>query len=251
MKRVWHTLQRGLAALVVLTVWCAMPGFVLRLVEGAPRPVTVETPVAVLEPQIPEYDLLISRRRQDSIERASRIKQWGAALQGPEATPEHRKRVYREQAHRREQLRQVADLVPRGYRQYVLDVSSRFEVDPRLVAAVGTVESKWHARALGRHGDSGLMQILPGTAAYIARGMGLADYDLFDPLTNLTMGTWYLDSLRRDYGSWDRALAAYNGGPKGAALGDQHPYVVRVMQVYRRQGSNTMYVEPFSRGEVQ
>jgi soluble lytic murein transglycosylase-like protein len=250
-KRLTQTLQRLLVALAVFAVCFASPGCVLRLVEGAPGAPISEGPVLILEPKIPEYDLLVSRRRQEAIERASRIEHWEAEAPADEEDPAFRKQVYREQALRQGRLDQVADMVPRGYRILVLDAAARYEVDPRLLAAVSTVESRWHARALGRHGDSGLMQIIPGTASFIARGMGLGDYDIFDPFTNLTMGAWYLDRLRRDYGSWGRALAAYNGGPKGAGLGDEHPYAVRVMQVYRRKGSNMAYVEASSRGDTQ
>lgn len=251
MWRFLQTLQRTLVALAVVTVGYASPGCGLRPAEGAPGSTAAEEqPVLILEPQIPEYTLLVSRRRQDAIERAARIRQWESAVPVPEARPDRRRMLYREQALRRERLADVADLVPRGFRQYVLDAASRFEVEPRLLAAVGTVESKWHTRALGRHGDTGLMQILPGTAAYIARGMGLSQYDLFDPVTNLNMGAWYLHTLHHDYGSWGEALAAYNGGPKGAPLGERHPYALRVMQVYRRQGANPSYVKPFSRAEA-
>lgn len=231
-------------ALIVFAVWYATPGCVPDLVRGARGPAEAEEPVAIFEPQIPEYNLLAARRRQDAIERASRVQQWEAEQLVHEDSYEHRKRVLREQAIRRERLERVEDLAPLGYRLIVLDVATRFAVDPRLVAAVSTVESKWYARARGSHGDSGLMQILPSTAAWIAPRMGLADYDLFDPLTNLSMGAWYLKTLRSQYGSWERALAAYNGGPKAAGMGWGHPYVSRIMHVYRWQGSNMSYIEP-------
>lgn len=144
----------------------------------------------------------------------------------------------RQEAARKQQVaRQIADLVPEKYQMTVVDVAERFDVDPRLVAAIGLVESRWYARALGTHGDSGLMQILPDTAAWIAEHMGLSSYDIYDPVTNLSMGTWYLRTLYDEYGSWDMALAAYNGGPRGAPLGAEHPYTRRVMSVYRQQGT--------------
>ncbi|MFZ5816170.1 MAG: lytic transglycosylase domain-containing protein [Bacillota bacterium] len=243
-------LPRFLVALVVLMVWLASPGCGSRSAEGAPVPTAADRAM-VYEPQIPEYDLLISRRRQAALERTARLWRWSEQESVHEATPAQRKQVHWERVLRREQLTYVADLVPTGYRLLVLDVAGRFEVDPRIVAAVGTVESQWSARALGRHGDSGLMQILPGTAAWIAGRIGLAEYDLYDPLTNLTMGTWYLYVLWAEHGSWDRALAAYNGGPKAVRLGDQHPYVGRVMQVYRRKGVTREHLGPLGEGELR
>ena len=108
-------------------------------------------------------------------------------------------------------------------------------VDPRLVAAVGHVESRWNPRTVGTHNDTGLMQILPSTAQWIASRLGWSEYDLFDPWTNLHMGIWYLHVLHQEYGTWEKALAAYNGGPRHAHLGAAHPYVGRVMRAYGSQ----------------
>lgn len=249
MKLLQEQLLRVLVALTVVMVWFTSPGSEPRLVEGAPLP---ELPsVTIAEPEIPEQELLLARRRQEAIDRSSRIQRWEAEQYLQEATAAHRKRVNQEQGERRQQLAQVADLVPPGYRRLVLDVASEYGVEPRLIAAVATVESRWRPTALGAHGDSGIMQIIPSTATWIARRMELSAYDIFDPQTNLMMGAWYLKTLREEYGSWDKALAAYNGGPRAAGLGAEHPYVGRVMHVYQRQGSYTFDVEPFRRGEVQ
>ncbi len=193
--------------------------------------------MGLFEPQIPEYPLLVARRHEQAVARGERVRQWEAAELAYDLSGEKRRQVRQERTTRRQALARVADLVPVGYRQFVLDVASRYDLDPRLIAAVGTVESQWYARARGTSGDSGLMQIIPATAAWISRRMGLSDYDLYDPLTNLSMGAWYLQALQREHGSWDRALAAYNGGPKAAVLGSRHPYVRRVRSVYDRQGS--------------
>jgi soluble lytic murein transglycosylase-like protein len=79
-----------------------------------------------------------------------------------------------------------------------------------------TVESDWNPMAIRQEvaiGDAsrGLTQVLLSTA----RGEGFtgtAD-DLFDPATNLDVGASYLARQYRRFGSWDAALAAYNGGP--------------------------------------
>ncbi len=126
----------------------------------------------------------------------------------------------------------IDDLVPEVYRDLVRTVADRYQMDARILAAVGTVESQWYSAAVGSHGDSGLMQILPETASWIADRLGFSQYDLRDPLTNLTMGAWYLDVLHTEYGSWEQALAVYNGGPRAAPKGADHPYTVRVLNVY-------------------
>jgi len=128
----------------------------------------------------------------------------------------------------------IEDLVPVAYRDLVLNIADQYQMDPRILAAVGTVESQWYSTAVGSSGDSGLMQILPETARWIASRMRLAQYDLTDPRTNLSMGAWYLDALHDEYGSWELALAVYNGGPRAAARGADHPYTVKVLGVYGR-----------------
>ncbi len=67
--------------------------------------------------------------------------------------------------------------------------------------------------------------------------MGLEEYDLYDPVTNLNMGAWYLHVLYLEYGDWTRALAAYNGGPLAAPKAADHPYPPLVMRVYHREHS--------------
>jgi len=126
----------------------------------------------------------------------------------------------------------IDDLVPETFRSMLLATADRFGLDPRMVAAVIVVESEWTTKAQGKHNDLGLMQIIPDTARWIAKSLGMVDYDLFDAQTNLTMGTWYLKILFKEYGDWAQALAAYNGGPRAAQFGANHPYTQRVMRVY-------------------
>jgi len=126
----------------------------------------------------------------------------------------------------------IDDLVPESFRPMLLATADLFGLDPRMVAAVVVVESEWIASAKGKHNDFGLMQIIPETARWIAKSLGMEAYYLFDAQTNLTMGTWYLEILFREYGNWPQALAAFNGGPRGADLGAAHPYTQKVMRAY-------------------
>jgi len=229
-------LRRVLVALMVLAVWFTTPGCAPVPMEGAPELALVEA-MAMFEPEIPEHQELTARRRQQAITLGQQVREWEANERMSELSPQQRRLVRQHQSLRQQELDRVGDLVPPAYRQMVVDVAHRFGLDPRLVAAIGTVESQWRPHARGASGDSGLMQIIPPTAAWISRRMGLAAYDLYDPLTNLTMGSWYLQALHKEHGSWDRALAAYNGGPRAASRGSQHPYVRRVMGIYHRQGS--------------
>jgi len=69
---------------------------------------------------------------------------------------------------------------------------------------------------LSAKGARGLMQVMPDTGNWIAGELGIREFDpetLYDPMTNLKVGTWYLAFLRREYdGNLVLALAAYNAG---------------------------------------
>ena len=66
-------------------------------------------------------------------------------------------------------------------------------------------------------GASGLMQVMPATARYVAKKINLP-WDnpalISDPVTNLKLGTAYLKMVLDDLGgSQAMAAAAYNAGP--------------------------------------
>lgn len=88
-----------------------------------------------------------------------------------------------------------------------------------LLQGLMWVEARGDSSALGSSGDFGPMQIIPSTAAGIAKYTNFeADAILSDPFVNLQAGAWYLASLVRVFrGDIDLALAAYNAGP-GAVL---------------------------------
>lgn len=237
MRRVNQRLRRGVVTLAALLLVIMMMGWTPSPTVAAPKGLI--PPLLIQEPQIPEYELVQAERRQAALQRVSRIQSWAAQEAAHELSEEHQAQVQSESAVRQERLEGIADLVPESYRQMVLDVAAQYEVDPRLVAAIGRVESRWNPNVVGTHDDTGLMQILPSTAEWIASKMGIEEYDLFDPLTNVTMGTWYLHVLIQEYGSWDQALAAYNGGPRGALLGADHPYVGLIKRFYDYSGSGS------------
>jgi soluble lytic murein transglycosylase len=88
-------------------------------------------------------------------------------------------------------------------------------LDPALIAAVIYQESKFEDRTSSA-GAKGLMQILPGTAHFIARKSGGTAFELHDlgtPQINISYGSWYLRYLIRHYdGNETLAVAAYNAG---------------------------------------
>ena len=90
------------------------------------------------------------------------------------------------------------------------------ELDPLLVAAIIRVESNFNPGATSPKDARGLMQILPSTGAWAAGQMGMTEFSperLYEPETNLIIGTWYLRNLLKQFeGNTTIALAAYNGG---------------------------------------
>ncbi|MBC3884035.1 lytic transglycosylase domain-containing protein [Undibacterium griseum] len=78
-------------------------------------------------------------------------------------------------------------------------------------------ESRFIMTARSHVGASGLMQIMPATARYVAKKMGLGNFvpeQVNDVETNIALGTNYLNMVLTDLGgSQALASAAYNAGP--------------------------------------
>jgi soluble lytic murein transglycosylase len=88
-------------------------------------------------------------------------------------------------------------------------------LDPALIAGVIYAETKFDPRRSSA-GAEGLMQILPGTAYFIAHLSGGSRFtasDLATPRINVAYGSYYLRYLLDHYsGNEMLAVAAYNGG---------------------------------------
>ena len=89
------------------------------------------------------------------------------------------------------------------------------DLDPALIAAIIYEESRFRD-ATSRAGAKGLMQIVPGTARFIASRSGGAAFELRDlgtPQVNIAYGSWYLRYLLDRYDEDEElAIAAYNAG---------------------------------------
>ena len=94
--------------------------------------------------------------------------------------------------------------------------SRRAGLPAELVLGVILVESAGYNFAVSEVGAMGLMQLMPSTAEAVARQIGLlweGPATLFDPVSNVRLGVFYLQGLIERYGNWTTALAAYNWGP--------------------------------------
>ncbi len=94
-----------------------------------------------------------------------------------------------------------------------------FSVDRALVYALIRQESRFNPKAKSWAGARGLMQIMPGTARFVARSEGVrwkGRRHLFTPETNLDLGQRYIVMLLDEKvvgGDMFLLAAAWNGGP--------------------------------------
>ena len=99
----------------------------------------------------------------------------------------------------------------------IIKESRHYRLDPVFLLAVIERESQFSPSKIGQHGEIGLMQIRPSTAAWICRKYHLAwrKDALFNPITNIRIGAAYFSFLRKKFRSQGALyLAAYNLGPR-------------------------------------
>ena len=121
--------------------------------------------------------------------------------------------------------RAVADVgpTPQNYRlmypvveRDALDSSARANgLDPALVAGLIRAESSFNPRATSPVGARGLMQLMPNVGRALARARGIQSFDaerLYEPVTNIRLGTAHLAGLFRGNREIAQILAAYNAG---------------------------------------
>jgi len=103
------------------------------------------------------------------------------------------------------------------YRDQLKAAARQLDLDEAWVNGLIRQESRFIADARSRVGASGLMQLMPATARWVAGKIGLKDWQwsqVTEVETNISLGTYYLrhvlDTLD---GSPVLASAAYNAGP--------------------------------------
>jgi soluble lytic murein transglycosylase len=93
-------------------------------------------------------------------------------------------------------------------------------IDPAWAYGILRAESAWVSDARSGADARGLMQLVPDTAALVARRNGLpwaGGDSLYDPAVNIALGTRYLAQVAARYnGAPWLASAAYNAGPNRA-----------------------------------
>ena len=106
---------------------------------------------------------------------------------------------------------------PTPHRDAVVRQSQAIGLDPAYVYGLIRQESRFVMDARSGVGASGLMQVMPATARWTARKIGLDGFvpsQINDRDTNILIGTNYLKLALDDFqGSMPMAAAAYNAGP--------------------------------------
>jgi len=112
---------------------------------------------------------------------------------------------------------------PENYRLYfpvleretLISSSKQNGLDPVLVAALIRQESNFNPQATSPAGARGLMQLMPDVGKGLAASQGISPWDadmLYQPATNIKLGTAHLRGLVRKYPEVVKVLAAYNAG---------------------------------------
>ena len=106
---------------------------------------------------------------------------------------------------------------PMPFKDAVIARAKQINLDPAYVYGLIRQESRFIMDARSSVGASGLMQVMPATARWTAKKIGITDFQphqITDRDTNIAIGTGYLKLVLDDFaGSMALAAAAYNAGP--------------------------------------
>jgi hypothetical protein len=125
-------------------------------------------------------------------------------------------------------------------KSWIIDLANKisdwYEIDPKLVLSIISVESEFETKAQSHKSAMGLMQLIPATAErFNVR-------NAFDASQNIRGGIKYLRWLLSYYrGDIELATAAYNAGEKAVdrylgvpPYSETREYVKRLKRLYRR-----------------
>ena len=106
---------------------------------------------------------------------------------------------------------------PMPFKDAVVARARQIGLDPAYVYGLIRQESRFIMDARSHVGASGLMQVMPATARWTAKKIGLENFQakqITDRDTNIAIGTGYLKLVLDNFsGSMPLAAAAYNAGP--------------------------------------
>lgn len=121
-----------------------------------------------------------------------------------------------ELSERNDALKRLAPIFfPKPYNDIVTINADKNEIKPEWIYAIMRQESGFNAGARSPSDAFGLMQLIPETAKVISRENKL-DYkepkDLYNPETNIALGSALLKKLKKRFNNLPMAIASYNAG---------------------------------------
>jgi soluble lytic murein transglycosylase len=227
----WH-----IQAQAMFTALSGEYGYYAQLAAGEMEPALVSDP----DRHAPEQEEIGKVQAQTGIQRALALyrlgvdtegsREWAWAVHGFDdkqllaaAEIAHRNGIYDRSIDTAEHTRLVHDFnlrFPAPYRAEMQEHVRGNGLDEAWVYGLMRQESRFAVRANSSVGAAGLMQIMPETARWVARKIGMKNYrnSLISELgTNLKLGTYYLKTVLSQLGDNPvLASAAYNAGPTRA-----------------------------------
>lgn len=145
---------------------------------------------------------------------------------------------------------------PTHYRAVLSKEAQIRKLDEPLVFGLVRQESRFHVDAKSSAGAEGLMQLLPTTARWVSRKIGMKDFHpsrVYRPDVNAALGAFYLKQMLDGFkGNPVLAAAAYNAGPgrarrwcdtrpiEGAIFVETIPFT-ETRQYVKKVMANTVY----------
>ncbi len=119
-------------------------------------------------------------------------------------------------ADRTVQIHDLAQRFPTPHRDALSAAARQWDLDEAIVYGIVRQESRFMPEARSPVGATGLMQLMPATARWVARQIAMRPYRpemLVRPDVNVQMGSYYFRRVLDELGHPILATAAYNAGP--------------------------------------
>jgi soluble lytic murein transglycosylase len=119
-------------------------------------------------------------------------------------------------ADRTVQVHDFSQRYPIPHREALAASARQWSLDEALVYSIIRQESRFMPEARSRVGATGLMQLMPATARWVAKQIPVQPYNadmLKQPEVNIHMGSYYFRRVLDELGHPILATAAYNAGP--------------------------------------
>jgi len=198
-------------------------GEALIIPPAAPKPTTAEMAEARANPGLRRAIALFELGW-----RSEAVPEWNFALRGMDdrqllaaAELAREAHIYDRVVNTSELTRQQHDFTQRFLAPFQGQVTAKageIGLDPAWVYGLIRQESRFITSARSGVGASGLMQLMPATARWVAKKIGMSDFHpsrVNDFDVNTTLGTNYLNIVLQDLnGSQLLASAGYNAGPR-------------------------------------